>query len=102
MMIELDMTLLALLSGTIIPLATGVLTKLAAPKGLKAMVSAVLAAVTAVVALLTGYAGVGTVKEAVYVGLTAFVAHAGAYFGFLRPTGISGGVQESTAPFGIG
>lgn len=101
-MIELDMTLLALLSGTIIPLATGVLTKLAAPKWLKALCSATLAGVTAVVALLTGYAGVGTVKEAVYVGLTAFVAHAGSYYGFMKPTGISGGVQESTKHLGIG
>lgn len=101
-MIELDMTLLGLLSGTVIPLATGVLTKLSAPKGLKALCSAVLAALTAVVSLLTGYAGVGTVKEAIYVGLTAFVAHAGAYYGLLKPVGATGAVQESTKTFGVG
>lgn len=97
-----DTMLLAFISGSVIPLATGLLTKLSAPSGLKAFFSALLAGVTAFVAYVTDFAGVGSWKEAVYVGLAAWVSHAGAYHGFWKPSGVAGAVQGSTATVGIG
>lgn len=101
-MIHLDTALLAFIAGTVIPLATGLLTKLHAPSGLKAFVSAVLSGVTAVVALLTSYAGVVDAKQALFVFFGAWVTQAGTYWGFFKPTGVTQAVQDSTAGVGLG
>lgn len=101
-MIHIDAMILALVSGSVIPLVTGIVTKLSASSGLKALVSTTLAGVVAVVGYLTDFNGVGTWKQALVVGLTALIAHAGSYYGVLKPAGISGAVQESTARVGIG
>ena len=99
---DVDTLLLAFVSGTVIPLATGILTKAAARPGLKAMISAALSGVTAFVAYLTEFAGVGTWKVALLTGLATWVAHAGSYHGFWKPTGIAAQVQVSTDPVGLG
>lgn len=101
-MIHVDMMLLAFLSGSAIPLATGVLTKITASSGVKAFVSAFLSAVTAIVAYLTEFVGVADLKTTLFVFFTAWVTHAGTYYGFWKPTTISTGVQQSTATVGIG
>lgn len=101
-MIHVDAMILALVSGSVIPLVTAIVTKLEAPSGLKALVSTALAGVTALVAYLSDWNGVGTWKEAVVVGLTALIAHAGSYHGVLKPTGIAPAMGQSTAKVGLG
>lgn len=101
-MIHVDAMILALVSGSVIPLVTGIVTKMSAPSGLKALVSTILSGVTALVAYLTDWNGVGTWKEALVVGLTALIAHAGSYHGVLKPTGVAPALGQSTGPFGLG
>lgn len=99
---HVDALLLSLITGAVIPLLTGVITKLQASSGLKAMVSAFLSGVVAFVGYIVDWNGVGTWQQALVVGLIAFVTQAGSYHGFLKPTGIAPAVQESTAKVGIG
>lgn len=101
-MIHIDAALLAFISGSVIPLVTGAVTKLNAPAGLKAFVSAVLAGAVAVIGYVTDFNGVGTWKQAAAVGFLAWVTHAGSYYGFLKPTGVAPAVQTSTAEVGLG
>lgn len=95
-----DLTLLALLSGVIIPLLVGFLTKLNASSGVKAILNFGLSAATAALALVNE-ADFEWRPFLVNWALTWVVSIA-TYYGLWKPTGTSGAVQESTADFGIG
>lgn len=101
-MIHIDAMILALVTGTVIPIVTGIITKLSASSGLKALVSAVLAGAVAVAGYVGEWNGVGTWKQALVVGLVAFMQHAASYYGLLKPTGIAPAIQETTRGFGLG
>jgi hypothetical protein len=98
----IDTMLLAFISGSVIPLATGLLTKVSAKSSLKAALSILLAGVVAVVAYLQKYAGVGTWKEAAFVFMAAVVAQAGTWQGFWKPTGVGPAVANITGDVGVG
>lgn len=95
-MIHIDTALLALVAGTLIPIATGVLTKVHASSAVKASCSAILAAVTAVVSLLTQYAGVVSWRQALFVGLGALATQGATWFGLYKPTGFGPAVNANT------
>lgn len=101
-MINIDAMLLALLSGSIIPFVTGLVTKMSASSKLKAGLSIVLAGVVAVVAYATDTAGVGTWKEATFIFVAAAIAQASSWQGVWKPTGIGPAVADITADVGIG
>lgn len=98
-----DTQVLAILAGIILPLLTGIVTKLKADSAVKAVSTAVLAVITGAVATLVGEpeAGIRLYDFLFATGL-AFVSSIATYYGFWRPTGISGAVQRSTASIGIG
>lgn len=95
-----DMTLLALLTGVIVPILVGLLTKLDASSALKATLNLGLTALGAALA---------TVNEIDFewrvflvnwgVGWAVSIA---TYYGFYKPTTIAPKVQAATADVGIG
>ena len=99
-MIYSDLTLFAILSGVVIPLLVGLITKLQASSGIKAILNFGLSAITAAVAL-ESEANFNWKTFAVNFALTWVVSIA-TYYGLWKPTGVSGTVQEETANFGIG
>lgn len=104
--VQLDVPTLSLLVGTVIPVLVGVVTKIAAPSGLKAIVNLVLSAVSA--ALTLAIEGDGLVEDPevfLMTTLMTFVVSVATHYGLLKPalvTGSQGAVQRSTASVGIG
>lgn len=94
-----NMTVIALLSGVIIPLLVGLLTKLNASSGVKAIFNFGLSALTAVLATVTDTFEWKALL--VNFGLTWAVSVA-TYYGLWCPTGVAPAVQEATPDFGIG
>lgn len=95
-----DMTLLALLGGVIVPILVGLLTKLNASSGVKAVLNLGLTALAAALA---------TVNEIDFEWrvflvnwFVSWAVSVATYYGFYKPTTISTQVQTSTANFGIG
>ena len=95
-MIHVDTVLLTLVTGTLIPIATAVITKAHASNAVKGSVSAILAAVTAIATVLTQYAGVISWETAAVVGIGALAVQGATWFGFWKPTGIGPKVAANT------
>jgi hypothetical protein len=95
-----DATLLATLAGVIVPLLVGIVTKLEAPAGLKAMVNAALTALGGLVATIVP----GDFHWHPFLAswATAWVVSVATYYGLWRPTGVAPAVQQSTATVGVG
>lgn len=100
-MITLDLATWAFLGGTIVPILVGILTKIDAHPGLKGGINVLLSAVAGLIATAITQDGVLT-QEAIVAGFMAFVASIATYYGFLKPSGVSGSVQSSTAKVGVG
>lgn len=100
-MITLDLATWAFLGGTIVPILVGLVTKLHASSAVKGLVNLVLSAIAGLVATAIATDGVLT-KTAVVAGFMALVASVGTYYGVLKPVGVTGAVQRSTANVGIG
>lgn len=95
-----DMTVYALLTGVIVPLLVGLLTKLHASSGVKATLNLGLTALGA--ALVTFNQIAWNWKAfAVNFGVGWAVAVA-TYYGFYKPAGVATKVAEATPEFGIG
>ncbi|NAZ73837.1 hypothetical protein GTQ99_00130 [Kineococcus sp. T13] len=86
----------------LLPLVTGVVTKLRAGSAIKAVSTAVLSVVTGIVstALASPAAGIPVVETA-YAILFAFVSATASYYGFWKPTGVAPAVQKATAEVGL-
>jgi len=95
-----DMTLLALLTGVIVPLLVGLLTKINASSSVKAFVN---------LSLTTLGAALATVNQidfdwkvfAVNFGV-AWAVSIGTYYGFYKPTGTADKVAEIAPNVGVG
>lgn len=98
---NIDVMLLAFVSGALIPFVTGIITKSSASSAVKGWVSALLAAATAVVSYLTDFQGVSTGKEALFVGLTVLLTQGGLYQGFYKPVGVGPAVARATDSVGF-
>lgn len=95
-----DTQLLALLAGVLVPLLVGVLTKISAPSGLKAILNAALSALGAALAQIVP--GHFVFKAFLIVWATTWVVSVATHYGLYKPTGVSQAVQSSTATVGIG
>lgn len=95
-----DMTLFALVAGVIIPLLVGLLTKLNAPSGVKAVLNFGLSAAAGLLATTTEI-DFEWQPFLINWGFTWAISIA-TYYGLWRPTTVSTEVQEKTADFGIG
>lgn len=93
---------LTFLSGTVIPLITGIVTKQVASSGVKAVCTAVLSVVGGIFTAALQNNGTIYLEPSIGAIGVCFLTAIGMYYGFLKPTGISGSVQAKTANVGIG
>jgi dolichyl-phosphate-mannose--protein O-mannosyl transferase len=102
--VTLQPYVVALLAGTITPLVTGLITKLSAAPGVKAIVSLVLVAVVTVINTVVTNDGHFLVRDLVILFFTTLVAHMASYFQIWEPIGKPGTTwtQEVTPTVGIG
>lgn len=101
-MIELDVTVVAFIVGTVMPLLTAVLTKLSASSGIKAIVNLALSAGAGVLALFTASGGKTTWYEIVGAVVAAYLASGVSYQNLWKPLKVAPALQESTQGFGVG
>lgn len=99
---EFDVQALAFLTGAVIPILVGLLTKLNASARVKSFANAGLSAVSG--ALMTVIANSGRLVWSEFVTSvgTTWVISIATYYGLYKPSGVSAAVQEKTADVGIG
>lgn len=95
-----DMTLLALLTGVIVPLLVGLLTKLNASSSVKAFVNLGLTALGSALATVNDAAFDWKVF-AINFGV-AWAVSVGSYYGFYKPTGTADKVAAIAPEVGVG
>lgn len=91
----------SILVGIILPLLTGVITKIGAGSAVKAAANAVLSVLTGVIANLALNPTIDF-QDLAYAVTLAFVSSVATYHSLWVPIGTAQKVQESTANFGIG
>lgn len=101
MTIYSDMGVIALLTGVIIPLLVGLLTKLNASSTIKSILNFGLSALAGGLATVTSDAGFEWKPFLVNFAFTWVISIA-TYYGLWRPTGVAPAVQEATPEFGLG
>lgn len=102
--IVLDLNVLALILTVIIPLVTGLITKVSAPPWLKSLVTVVLAFVVGTIQTLMETDG-GVIEHPrawITATVTSFVVAIATYYGFLKPTTIAPKVASITGDAAIG
>lgn len=99
-MLYSDMTIYALLVGTVIPLLVGLLTKLNASAGIKATLNLGLAALGA--ALVTANQVNFNWKPFLVNFAFAWVVSVGTYYGFYKPSGVAPAVAAVAPGVGLG
>lgn len=100
--VTLDVSLLALLSGFIVPILTAIVTTKWSASALKAVVTAVLAVLAGSIAVWIEHAGHADISQFGMAAFEAAIVAWASYYGFWKPTGITPGLQSATASFGIG
>lgn len=98
--VALDVEFVSLLIGTVIPLLVGLLTKLNASSGVKAVVNALLAALAGF--LTEAGSDEFVLGSAIVTVLLTWAVSVATYYGLYKPTGTSQAVQRSTRNFGVG
>ncbi len=101
-MIHIDTTVANLILGTIIPIITALVVKDVASPGIKAIVNAFLAALAGGITVALQAGGILN-WQSLLISMASTVGVAVvAYFGLLKPTGVTGLISTSTANFGVG
>lgn len=96
-MVVVDMALLAIVVGTVLPILVGIVTKEVASGALKSVILAFLSAVTGLVNGAINADGLFT-KEAVIAAAVTWVTAVATYYGFLKPTDVSPKVNAKAWP----
>ena len=100
---ELDATVAMFISGVIIPILVGLVTKLHASSALKAILHAFLSAVAGLIITATALDGVAVFsRESLVLAFMTWITGVAAYFGFLVPTQVSTKINLATKDVGIG
>lgn len=100
-MTNLDASTIAIISGILIPLVVGVISKTQASAGLKAILNAGLSALAGFLVVLVPDKPF-SLKEAVVSIGTVWAIGVATYFGLWKPAGVTEAIQEKTSGFGIG
>lgn len=99
-MIYSDMTVIALLTGVIVPLLVGLLTKINASPSIKSILNFGLSALAGVLATVSD---IDFEWKAFLVNFAlTWAVSVASYYGLWRPTGVAPAVQEATPEFGLG
>lgn len=97
----LDAQTVSLLVGVVIPLLVGLLSKLNASSGLKAILNAFLSAIAGALTTVT-IVTEATLRDFVIAILSTWVVSVATYYGIWKPTGVAGTVAVKTSGFGVG
>lgn len=91
-MIVLDVALLALLIGTVLPILVGIVTTKVESRKVKSILLITLSAVSG---LLTGalQGGGAVTKEALYAGFVSYITAIAVHYGVYKPSGVTEVVQ---------
>lgn len=100
--IELDVQTLNLISGAVIPLLVGLVTKKVASQGLKAVLNALLSTLAGAVSVAIAASGTIVVGEVITSMITTFIASTALYYGVWKPTGVAGTVADIAPERGLG
>lgn len=98
---QVDIGILTILGGTLLPLVVGIVTKEVAHRGLKAALLALLSGAVGAIDVIISEGGVFSKETIVAAGIT-WVTAVSTYYGFLKPTEISHTVNTATSGFGVG
>ena len=101
-MIHIDTTIVNFVLGTIIPVITALVVKDVASPGVKATVNAVLAVIAGALTVTLQAGGLLNWQSLVISVVMTVGASVAAYFGILKPIGVTGAISTSTVNFGIG
>ena len=101
-LIQVDVTVLAFLSGSVVPLLTALATKLRASSRVKAITNLVLSVVAGTVAYLVGVDGSTDVIGLLSAVISTYLASGVTYSNLWKPTGAAPALQSATADSGIG
>jgi 3-hydroxy-3-methylglutaryl CoA synthase len=96
-MVHLDVHLLAVISGVFIPIVVGIVTKARASSKVKSIANVALSIAAGAVAMAIEHHGDITADI-----FFTWVVSITTYYGFWRPVGAAGVVQEKTADLGVG
>lgn len=104
---ELDLNILNIIVGTLIPLAVGLVTKADASTRLKTWVNAGLSALSAAVMVVIGECAGGAACELAWgpfitTFFMTYVPNIATYYGFWKPNGAAQAIQARTANVGLG
>lgn len=100
--LQVDVAVLTFLVGTVVPLVTGLVTKLRSSSRLKAMTNLVLSVLGGVGAWLINAEGKTTVGGLASAIVTTYLASGVSYQNLWKPTGAAQAVQEVAPESGIG
>lgn len=100
--LQIDVTVLAFISGTLIPLAVGLLTKLRASSQVKASLNLVLTVVAGLAAAFTQAHGSLSAGQVVTAVVTTYLASGVTYDHLWEPLGVAQAVQKVAPSLGIG
>ena len=100
--IDVDVAALAMVAGTVIPLLTGLLTKLSASSRVKAVVAFVLAVAAGMTAELQMGQGKSTVAALVVAGLAAYTTSGVSYTNLWKPLGTADAFANVIPSYGLG
>lgn len=98
---NVDPQVFALVTGVVLPLLVGLVTKYDASPRVKALLLALLAGVSGALASLNSSAPVLSGETVTQIGIS-WVTAVLVYFGFWKPTGVAEGLNWTTRNFGIG
>jgi hypothetical protein len=100
---ELDATVVTFITGALLPLLVGVITKLHLHSGVKAVIHAFLSAISAMIITSTTLEGVAVIsRETLVTAFITWLVGVAAHFGFWTPTTVTPKLNHNTADFGIG
>lgn len=100
--VTVPLATLALISGLVIPLLTGLVTKQRASSAVKALVNAALAAVAAGIGLLTLNGGTMELKPLIIATVVTFITSGSVYNHLWKPLGVAEYIQALFPNKGIG
>lgn len=101
-MIELDVLTLALLTGTVIPVLVGLVTKAEASSTVKGVANIVLSFAGGALTFLATNSGSAPWQEVASAGLATWVVSGTAFHNLLKPVGVIDLVEQKTGTFGVG
>lgn len=99
---QIDTATISILLGVVIPIVVGIVTKIDAAPGLKAVLNALLSAITGALNLVLTNEGALVWREFVTSIALAWLVSVATYYGLWKPTGVAGTVATATARVGIG